>query len=75
MQFETEMSGAPSRDKSNTNTDADVAATKRERSVVIANNRIDSQALFDGNREIVIAHGSEIYRLRVTAQNKLILTK
>jgi hemin uptake protein HemP len=73
MQFETEMSGAPSRDKSNT--DADVAATKRERSVVIANNRIDSQALFDGNREIVIAHGSEIYRLRVTAQNKLILTK
>ena len=73
MQFETEMSGAPSRDKSNT--DADVAATKRERSVVIANNRIDSQALFEGGREIVIGHGSDIYRLRLTAQNKLILTK
>jgi hemin uptake protein HemP len=42
---------------------------------VIANNRIDSHALFENGREIVIAHGSEIYRLRVTAQNKLILTK
>jgi hemin uptake protein HemP len=73
MQFETEMSGAPSKDKSNT--DASVAATKHERSVVIANNRIDSQALFESSREIVITHGSEIYRLRLTAQNKLILTK
>jgi len=70
MQFETEMSGAPSKDNQSSE-----AVTQRERSVVIANNRIDSQSLFDGNREIVIAHGSEIYRLRVTAQNKLILTK
>jgi len=67
------MSGAPSKDKNKI--EAGAAATKHERSVVIANNRIDSQALFDGSREIVIAHGSEIYRLRVTAQNKLILTK
>jgi hemin uptake protein HemP len=73
MQFETEMSAAPSKDKHNI--EAGGGATKRERSVVIANNRIDSQALFEGSREIVIAHGSEIYRLRVTAQNKLILTK
>ena len=73
MQFEAEMSGAPSNDKHTTGEGA--AVTKHERSVVIANNRIDSQALFDGGREIVIAHGSEIYRLRVTAQNKLILTK
>ena len=67
------MSGAPSEDKHKI--EAGAAATKHERSVVIANNRIDSQALFDGSREIVISHGSEIYRLRVTAQNKLILTK
>jgi hemin uptake protein HemP len=73
MQFETKMSGAPFKDKSKI--EAGAAATKHERSVVIANNRIDSHALFDGSREIVIAHGSEIYRLRVTAQNKLILTK
>jgi hemin uptake protein HemP len=73
MQFETEMSSAPSKD--NQKSDAVDASIKHERSVLIANNRIDSQALFDGSREIVIAHGSEIYRLRVTAQNKLILTK
>jgi hemin uptake protein HemP len=71
MQFEAEMSGA----KDKHNTEAAAAGTKHERSVVIANNRIDSQALFESSREIVIAHGSEIYRLRVTAQNKLILTK
>jgi hemin uptake protein HemP len=67
------MSGASSKDRPST--DAGAAATKHERRVVIANNRIDSHALFEGNREIVIAHGTEIYRLRVTAQNKLILTK
>ena len=71
MQFEAEMNGAKDKPK----IEAAAAATKHERSVVIANNRIDSQALFDGGREIVIAHGSEVYRLRVTAQNKLILTK
>jgi len=73
MQFEAEMSGASPKDKHDT--DAGAPASKHERSVVIANNRIDSHALFENGREIVIAHGSEIYRLRVTAQNKLILTK
>jgi hemin uptake protein HemP len=41
----------------------------------VANNRVDSSALFANTREIIITHGSETYRLRVTAQNKLILTK
>ncbi len=36
---------------------------------------LDSRALFAGNSEVVIAHGAEIYRLRLTRQNKLILTK
>ena len=45
------------------------------RSVSLADNRIDSRALFQGAREIIIAHGDETYRLRLTAQNKLILTK
>jgi hemin uptake protein HemP len=31
--------------------------------------------LFEGRREIVIAHGEEEYRLRITRANKLILTK
>jgi hemin uptake protein HemP len=45
------------------------------RSVSLHDNRIDSRALFHGAREIIIAHGDETYRLRLTAQNKLILTK
>ncbi len=31
--------------------------------------------LFRGSKEIIILHGKEQYRLRVTRQNKLILTK
>ncbi|EGP08432.1 hypothetical protein CSIRO_2160 [Bradyrhizobiaceae bacterium SG-6C] len=38
-------------------------------------NRIQSRDLFVSSREIIIAHGDETYRLRLTAQNKLILTK
>jgi len=38
-------------------------------------NRIESRDLFADTREITIAHGSDLYRLRLTAQNKLILTK
>jgi hemin uptake protein HemP len=38
-------------------------------------NRVDSRELFVETREITIAHGEDIYRLRLTAQNKLILTK
>jgi hemin uptake protein HemP len=36
---------------------------------------IPSQVLFSGAREIHIAHGGETYRLAVTRQGKLILTK
>ena len=45
------------------------------RSVVVNGNRIDSRELFSTEREIIIAHGEENYRLRLTSQNKLILTK
>lgn len=34
-----------------------------------------SQALFDGARELLIDHHGVLYRLRLTAQGKLILTK
>lgn len=50
-----------------------VAAIKRQ--ILLTDNRMDSRDLFAGLREITIAHGDEIYRLRLTAQNKLILTK
>lgn len=36
---------------------------------------LDSGALFAGGAEVIIAHGAEHYRLRLTRQNKLILTK
>jgi hemin uptake protein HemP len=49
--------------------------TEDERRLVVARNRIDSRDLFSGTREITIAHGDGVYRLRLTSQNKLILTK
>lgn len=36
---------------------------------------LDSGVLFAGGSEVVICHGTEFYRLRLTRQNKLILTK
>jgi hemin uptake protein HemP len=51
------------------------SVSAQERSVVLTDNRIDSRLLFGSAREITIAHGSDIYRLRLTSQNKLILTK
>jgi len=38
-------------------------------------NRIESRDLFAVEREITIAHGEDTYRLRLTSQNRLILTK
>lgn len=37
--------------------------------------RIGSDALFQGQRHIVIQHGGDEYHLRITAAGKLILTK
>jgi hemin uptake protein HemP len=37
--------------------------------------RIDSPALFRGDREVVIIHQGQEYRLRITRADKLILTK
>jgi hemin uptake protein HemP len=40
-----------------------------------ATQSLDTGTLFAGNSEIVITHGTEVYRLRLTRQNRLILTK
>lgn len=45
------------------------------KTLIMRGNRIDSRDLFAADREIIIAHGEENYRLRLTSQNKLILTK
>ncbi|WP_132999043.1 hemin uptake protein HemP [Luteimonas arsenica] len=36
---------------------------------------VDSSRLLHGQREVLIRHGSEVYRLRHTRNDKLILTK
>jgi len=36
---------------------------------------LDSRALFQGQREIVIQHEGERYRLRITSRGRLILQK
>ena len=36
---------------------------------------IESDALFEGRREVIIVHDGQEYRLRRTRQGKLILTK
>jgi hemin uptake protein HemP len=38
-------------------------------------NKHDSDSLFAGQRELIIVHRGEEYRLRITRQEKLILTK
>lgn len=45
------------------------------RKIDMVHDRLDSRDLFVGTREITIAHGEHNYRLRLTSQNKLILTK
>jgi hemin uptake protein HemP len=45
------------------------------RHVSITNDRLDSRDLFVGTRDITILHAGDAYHLRLTAQNKLILTK
>jgi len=43
--------------------------------VVPSNISVESNALLRGTREILIRHGGEVYRLRHTRNDKLILTK
>jgi hemin uptake protein HemP len=45
------------------------------RTIAVIGDRIDSRELFASGRQITIEHGSELYSLRLTSQNKLILTK
>jgi hemin uptake protein HemP len=67
------MSAASGDDTGNAEKHSGAAAAAR--SLVISGNRIDSRELFSAEREIIITHGEEAYRLRLTSQNKLILTK
>ena len=48
---------------------------KAQRSIFVNGDRMDSKELFADQRELLITHGEDTYRLRLTFQNKLILTK
>nr|WP_244434802.1 hemin uptake protein HemP [Afipia sp. P52-10] len=69
---QTSSHGAPA---SSTDGGNAASAGNDSRAVPLRGNRFDSRDIFQATREIIIAHGEETYRLRLTAQNKLILTK
>lgn len=57
------------------NTKPNADKTDAKNVVIAAARSIKSKALFAGEREIVIQNAGHEYRLRLTAQDKLILTK
>jgi hemin uptake protein HemP len=69
------MNGPGDEDERHNSNARNQSPAGRERRLTISGNRIDSKDLFVGTRELVIAHGNDAYHLRLTAQNKLILTK
>ena len=48
---------------------------KTAQNATISPRSIDSAALFAGSNELIIVHNGTPYRLRITRQDKLILTK
>lgn len=52
-----------------------IAQAHRPAAAAAARKRISSGELFGAVRELVIEHVGEEYRLRITSQGKLILTK
>jgi hemin uptake protein HemP len=53
----------------------EISAAAPARSIPMRENRVESRDLFVATKEILIQHGGDTYRLRLTGQNKLILTK
>lgn len=49
--------------------------TEVARQIKVVGFRIDSRDLFDRTREVTIQHNDDEYRLRLTGNGKLILTK
>lgn len=63
------------KDQQNPASDGTKNSPARKRLVTVVDDGLDSRDLFSGARELTITHGSDVYRLRLTSQNKLILTK
>ncbi len=69
------MNASADEDKKEGDEPSDGRAEGIRRHLTIVDNRVESRDLFVGTRDIIIVHGRDAYRLRLTAQNKLILTK
>jgi hemin uptake protein HemP len=69
------MNGAGDEDKPGNKSPDESVTGSNQRHLTIVDNRLDSRDLFTGTRDIVILHGRDTYHLRLTALNKLILTK
>lgn len=69
------MSAAEGEEERPDNNERQPISAGDERRVRMINNCLESRDLFVGTRDIVIRHGADAYHLRLTAQNKLILTK
>ena len=54
---------------------AEKSSSPEPRQIVMTASQLESRDLFVDAREILIRHGNDTYRLRLTSQNKLILTK
>lgn len=52
-----------------------LVASRSSAPTVVDVGQVESQALLNGARELLIRHGGELYRLRHTRNDKLILTK
>mgnify|MGYP000580749353 CR=1 FL=1 len=51
------------------------SSNDENRQINLRNGELDSQELFQSEKLIRIRHGDQVYRLHLTALNKLILTK
>ena len=69
------MNAPGDEDKPRNNAPGESMGGSNQRHLTIVDNRFDSRDLFLGTRDIVILHGRDTYHLRLTALNKLILTK
>ena len=54
---------------------ADLSSASAQASPFERAGEVDSVRLLHGQRELLIRHGNEVYRLRHTRNDKLILTK
>jgi len=69
------MSAAGGKDEKPARPEQQPIGPGTERRLTMIDNRLDSRDLFVDTHEIVILHGRDAYHLRLTSQNKLILTK